>query len=131
MRTLVAAPGLGCVALLVRGRGQRDAALHDISSGCVLVLRRLARILALNRVSPVRPRAVREVPERCDPEVVARERHGTVVELLVVRIRTLARIVSSVWFVQLNPRSVDFAPNTASDAVVVPLAQLLIGNATL
>ena len=92
MRTLVAAPGLGCVALLVRGRGQRDAALHDISSGCVLVLRRLARILALNRVSPVRPRAVREVPERCHPEVVARERHGTVVELLVVRIRTLARI---------------------------------------
>ena len=86
----------------------------------VLVLRGLSRIGALHRVAAVRPDRVGDVAERRHPEVVAGERDGAVVELLVVRVRRHvrdARRCPSRW----RRRSVDFAAKTSRDGTVVPV----------
>src|SRR5438874_3870867 len=86
MRTAVAAPGLRGVALLVCRR-EDDPALDDVGRRCVLVLRRLARICALDGVTPVRPGPEGEASETCDRQVIASERHRAIVELLEVPVR--------------------------------------------
>src|SRR5581483_1841546 len=75
-RAAVAAPG----AVL------EVAALMDVGRPGVLVLGILARVGALDGVTPIRPHAERKVVHGADVEVVARERHGAVGELLVVRV---------------------------------------------
>src|SRR5205814_5279035 len=57
----------------------KSAALEHVGRRGVLVLWRLARIHPLDGVAPVSPNAIGEAPERRHVEVVARERHGTVV----------------------------------------------------
>ena len=85
VRTAVAAPGFYRAAL--RLDGEDDAALDDIGGRCVLVLRRFARVRALNRVAPVGPGSERKASEARDRQVIPAERHRPVVELLEVPVR--------------------------------------------
>src|SRR5262245_20296074 len=73
VRAEIAAPRLDRVALLVRRREDVTALLH-VGGTAVLVSGCLARVDALNRVAPIRPRAEGDVAERRDPQVVAAER---------------------------------------------------------
>src|SRR3954454_9519957 len=77
--TQIAAPGAA---------GERAALVHVGCAG-VLVFACLARIGTGYRVVPVGPRSEREIVQRADVQVVARERYGAVVELLVVRVRAV------------------------------------------
>src|SRR5438876_472044 len=83
VRAAVAAPRGDYVALLVR-EGQLHAALRDVGVAGVRLARSLAWIGSGDGVAPVRPDAVREAADRGHPQVVTRERHRAVVELLVV-----------------------------------------------
>ena len=61
-------------------------ALEDVGRRVVLILGHFARVAALHSVSPVRPGAVSETTARRDPEIIAAEGHGAIVELLVVAV---------------------------------------------
>src|SRR4029077_13196279 len=72
----------------VTGRSAGPA-LHHVGAlvGLRARPRRLPRVGAGNGVTPVGPRAVRPGADAVDPQVVTRERHLPVVELLEVRVR--------------------------------------------
>src|SRR5215212_11883826 len=80
-------PAVSWAEVPAPGAVLEGAALVHVGRCVVLVLRDLTRVGSLEGVPPVRPGAECEVVERANVEVVAREGHGTVVELLVVRIR--------------------------------------------
>src|SRR4051812_18312307 len=86
MRAAVPAPRGRRDALLI-GRTQDHPALNDIGRGPILILRGLARIGPLHRVTPVGPGGVGEAAEGCHPEVVPGEWNCTIIELLVIRVR--------------------------------------------
>src|SRR5205807_105396 len=73
-------------AVAAPGAAREHAALEHVSRRVVLVLGDFPRICALDRVPPVRPDPEREGAEGADVEVVTREGHRAVRELLVVGI---------------------------------------------